>query len=632
VKVLWHSVAPWVGSGYGQQTAINVPRIQALGHDVAISAYYGLQGSKLRWNGVDVYPAYEPATYGADIVVSHAIDWFGANDRPFEEAAAAGIILTLTDVWAIQCPMLVHMAVCSWVPIDHIGLPGIVDDWFRQTGAQPIAMSRFGERELAKAGHEPLYVPHGIDTRMFAPGDRSEARVRQGLPDDAFVVALMAANIGKDGSRKAFKEQIAAFAELRRRHSDAMLVLHTDVANSAGVDIMRMLSDLPEGSYRYTDQYAYRKGLPVEAVADLYRAANVYTNASWGEGFGIGIIEAQACGTPVIVTDATAMPELCGAGWRVGFEPIWHESQGAWAAIPRVSEIAAAYLEAYDQADSLRDDARAFAEQYDADLVAEMYWEPALKQISEALDQRLEDARTPTPPSPSAHVGEASGLLWLDRGPGYGDHLGPSSHESELAPILDSLLPEGGVMLEVGAHVGHWTLRLAAKAGHIIAVEANPDTASMLRRNLGLNDIDNVVVLEQAAWDSETTLRLDDPIGQTAGGSTRTLPTDGDGVPASRLDALDIGRLDLVKLDVEGADLHALRGMTGLLDQHHPTLFIECHDCYGYYTRAELEDTLTGLGYDWQIAHTYQTTWHPDGTQAPVDADYLVCTPTGEPR
>jgi FkbM family methyltransferase len=637
MKILWHSVAPFVGTGYGQQTATFTPRIAALGHDVAISAYYGLYGSRLRWNGLACYPAYA-APYGTDVVVTHALDHFEVEGKPFPEAAASGLILTLTDVWVLSQPLLADMCVASWAPVDHLELPGITRRWFEQIGAQPIAMSRFGERAMADADLSPLYVPHGIDTSVFRPGDRAEARDRTGLPADAFVVAMVAANVGRDGNRKAFAEQITAFAELRRRHDDALLVLHTDVDSRHGENIHRCLERLPEGSYIYTDQYAYRRGIPAEVIADIYRAADVLTNCSWGEGFGIPIVEAQACGTPVVVTDATAMPELCGAGWRVSYTPLWHESQDAWCAVPHVADIVDAYLEAYDHAAGLRQDAAAFGAAYDADFVTDTYWVPALKALEEGLEARMEDARKPRPPTPK--VVESDGLLWIDRGKGTEDALGPApGHELALGPKLEQLIPEDGIVLEVGAHVGHWTLRLAARAAAWIAVEANPDTASILRRNLAINDIHNVQVLPVAAWDSATELWLDDPHGHQAGGSTRTLEVDGraelahpDGpptVPARPLDELlDFERLDLVKLDVEGADLHALRGMSGLLRQHHPVLFIECHDYCGYYTRAELEDLLAELGYTWRIAHTYPSTWSPTGTLAePVDADYLVCTP-----
>ncbi len=634
MKILWHSVHPAVGSGYGTQTATFAPRIKAAGHDLAISAYYGVQGFMSQWRGIRVYPAYGKS-YGTDTVIPHAVDHFGGGEGiSFREVADKGLIITLGDVWTFQQPLLSEMNVAAWVPVDHEDVPPAVAGWFETTGAVPIAMSRFGEAALRRAGLDPLYVPHGIDTSVFCPGDRAEARERVGLPDDAFVVAMVAANVGRDGARKAFYEQILAFGQLRKKHPDAVLALHTDVTSAQGVDIRKLLSDFPRDSYLFTDQYAYKIGVDAGKVADIYRAADVLTNTSWGEGFGIPIIEAQACGTPVVVTDTTAMPELAGAGWTVPGEPMWHDSQSAWARRPFISGIADAYEQAYDQArdEHLRARAWGFAQDYDADRVMTEFWKPALERLETALDKRREEAAAPVQPR-RPPVREADGLLWLDR-PGTDDWVAYSSHEAELLPVAAGLLPEDGVFLDVGAHVGHWALRLAGRASRVIAVEPNPATARTLRKHCLINDIGNVEIEQVAAWDSTTTLHLDDPNGRVEGGSTRTL-SEGDGLQVAgvRLDehlqlAL-LDRLDLVKVDVEGADLHTLRGMAGLLGKYHPALLIECHDIYGYYERADLEALLTELGYGWEVVNSYFTTWHPDQGDEVRRADYLVCKPGG---
>jgi FkbM family methyltransferase len=352
----------------------------------------------------------------------------------------------------------------------------------------------------------------------------------------------------------------------------------------------------------------------------------------------VPIVEAQACGTPVVVSDTTSMPELVGAGWKVPGEPMWHDSQSAWARRPFIASIVAAYEEAYEQArgEEMRAQAWGFAQEYDADRVLAEHWEPALKQLADALTRRSEDAAR-APGRPQVRVREADGLLWLDRGKGTEDYLGLGEHEVELLGIVEPLLPDGGVLLDVGAHVGHYSLRLAGKASQVFAVEPNPAAVSGLRRNLALNDIGNVIVLELAAWHEATWLMLDDPHGHEGGGSTRTVdPTGPDdarsAVRADRLDAAPelhrLDRLDLVKLDVEGADLHALWGMAELLARHRPVLFVECHDYCGYYERSDLEALLTELGYGWEVAFTYETHWSPEGVRdEPVDADYLICRP-----
>ena len=56
MRILWHSNAPWNGSGYGIETAIFVPRIASLGHEVIISAPYSFGGNVLEWEGFQVLP------------------------------------------------------------------------------------------------------------------------------------------------------------------------------------------------------------------------------------------------------------------------------------------------------------------------------------------------------------------------------------------------------------------------------------------------------------------------------------------------------------------------------------------------------------------------------------------------
>jgi FkbM family methyltransferase len=189
--------------------------------------------------------------------------------------------------------------------------------------------------------------------------------------------------------------------------------------------------------------------------------------------------------------------------------------------------------------------------------------------------------------------------------------------------VLEELLPEGGVMLDVGAHIGRWSVRMSGRASQVYAVEPNPAAQDALRKHLVLNNVRNVTVIELAAWDETAWLELHDPNHRVSGGSTRvlepgTVTTGEQLVPARRLDddpqLAALERIDLIKLDVEGADLRALRGMAGLLSRHRPKLLVERHDIYGYYELAELQELLTELGYTWHEVN-YLT------------APYLVCQP-----
>ena len=84
----------------------------------------------------------------------------------------------------------------------------------------------------------------------------------------------------------------------------------------------------------FPDRYSYYLGYPPEYMAALYNAADVLLASSMTEGFGIPIIEAQACGTPVIVTDFASMPELMRWGTAVGPADVYWTGLNSWWAWP----------------------------------------------------------------------------------------------------------------------------------------------------------------------------------------------------------------------------------------------------------------------------------------------------------
>jgi glycosyltransferase involved in cell wall biosynthesis len=108
---------------------------------------------------------------------------------------------------------------------------------------------------------------------------------------------------------------------------------------------------------------------------------DVLLATSYGEGFGIPVLEAQACEVPVIVSDCAASPELVGDGWKVGGQLFWNPPMKAWYTIPNVDEIVDALNQAYKRGRKKSKKAREFALQYDADLVYETMWKPVLDKI-----------------------------------------------------------------------------------------------------------------------------------------------------------------------------------------------------------------------------------------------------------
>jgi FkbM family methyltransferase len=206
-------------------------------------------------------------------------------------------------------------------------------------------------------------------------------------------------------------------------------------------------------------------------------------------------------------------------------------------------------------------------------------------------------------------IREADGLQWSVNPDNSDDHIGPDPHEANLEPVFRELLGENHTFLDVGAHVGRWSLRLAGQAKHVIAIEASPETYKVLLANISLNGIGNITAINVAAWDSRGRLTLYDPGRRHHSASARVLPDNGRdrSVKCAPLDdVLEGQQVDFIKLDVEGADLHALRGLQRTLSRCKPVMLIEDHSTLGYYEQADLHTLLDELGYrNRRIAASY---------------------------
>lgn len=326
-----------------------------------------------------VYPKLDDP-YGNDVLHAHARDHFGGM---LED----GLILTLMDVWVLNSGLFNSpVRSAAWVPVDHEPAPPGVKNFFAQSDCVPIAMSRFGERMLSE--FDPVYVPHAIDTTVFKDGGRAEGRELIDFPDDAFVVGIVSANKGNP-SRKSFPESIAAFAAFRKEKKDACLYIHSEASGvHHGVNLPNLLAhfELPPECVHFPDQYKLQvTGFTDVEMAQMYSAFDVLLNPATGEGFGIPIIEAQACGTPVIVTNNSAMTEVGEIGWHVSGQKTWTYLE-SWQVIPSVREITDSLIQAYTHAPVMRNAARAFAEQYDLERVVPEFWVPALAEIESRFE------------------------------------------------------------------------------------------------------------------------------------------------------------------------------------------------------------------------------------------------------
>jgi len=372
MRVLWYSNAPWAPTGYGNQTALAVGALVAAGHEVAVLANYGLAGQSLSMGGIQVFPG------GRD---SYSNDVIGGTCEDFK----ADVLITLYDAWPLtfwkhedfKTPWV------AWAPVDHETMPPPVLKALKGANL-PVAYSQHGEWAMKEAGLDPAYIPHGVDTDLFKPvGDTKE---KLGFEAD-FLFGMIAANTGFP-SRKSIPDVILAFSLFlqARPEVNAKLYLHMlTTQEKQGVNVWDIANSLGIKDNIVTcDQWQYSKSLPPGHLVDLYNAFDVLVNPSMGEGFGIPIVEALACGTPVIASQTTSMTELIGwngdRGVLVETRPFWTQ-QGAWQGMPDHIGILKAMFDVADNGKGHFRGCRDFAvENYDFEAVVAPMWGKLIRE------------------------------------------------------------------------------------------------------------------------------------------------------------------------------------------------------------------------------------------------------------
>lgn len=177
--------------------------------------------------------------------------------------------------------------------------------------------------------------------------------------------------------------------------------------------------------------------------------------------------------------------------------------------------------------------------------------------------------------------------------------------------ITRRLLAGGETMLDIGANAGFHALSAALFFRRVVACEPTPATADRLARNVAISGFDHVTVERIALSDraGEALLRIE----RGHCGSNRLGSGDAEGirVPIETLDALDarsrLGRVDFIKIDVEGHECEVAAGARSVLERDRPTLMVE------FNTPELFERFRTLLPSGYRSLHD-----RPDGTTGPI--------------
>ncbi len=194
---------------------------------------------------------------------------------------------------------------------------------------------------------------------------------------------------------------------------------------------------------------------------------------------------------------------------------------------------------------------------------------------------------------------------------------------------LYSLVKLGDIVFDVGTNIGETLLhfgKLAGSEGFVYGFEPDGENFKKVQRNIGLNEANNLHVFNLGVSDKTETVRLYRVDPNNLGMNRILSDTEAarfEDFTTIETDTLDniikennIERVDVMKIDIEGYEMHALRGAADLLAKFHPKLFIEVGytrlikngtsptemieylESFGYKVFHAETDEVVGPGYD----------------------------------
>jgi len=301
--------------------------------------FIGSFGDFLIWGGkhtqttpngkeVTILPLTDPQS-AADVIHVYARDY------------GFKIVIGHMDCFGLEFLNNIKLPVIGYCPIDG-PFTGKMRDYLRNY-YKVIAYSKFGYSELQK-WYPPTkigFIPHGCDVEnTFYPltkKERDEVRgafeEAYGVPKDAFLAVSLGANVGP---RKCLPLLMRTWSRFAEKHDDAYLYIHTNAysvgGGMGGYDLIShrinlkmekrihfptynpIIQPAPDNAFSW-DRKALKLTL---GLRQIYGMADVSINNSVAEGFGMLLIESQACGTSVICPRNSAQTELAeGHGWLV---------------------------------------------------------------------------------------------------------------------------------------------------------------------------------------------------------------------------------------------------------------------------------------------------------------------------
>jgi glycosyltransferase involved in cell wall biosynthesis len=352
---------------------------------VALLAFAGVHEERMDDSGVQILTS-AGKSYARGMIAGTIDRW------------SPDVVITICDPFMLDPGEFPPgVPVMPWQPVDCDPLGELDGLWYRsmiESGRQvlPVAMSLHGQRMLREhLGLDAPVIPHAADPAVFYrdPFAGTAWRRKLGVPEGTFLISMCGVN--NDASdRKGFIPQLLAFNQFTRKFPDTAMYIHTEAQNPEGLNLAKAAVSLGlQKRLVFADEYLRGADLyGDDYMFGMYNGSQLYSQASRGEGFGVNVIEALACGTPVIGTKAAAQTEIIGEDGRQGFlvggQREWVKRHNAWWVSPSVQELTNAYRRAYLRGNNSKAWRAEFDYSYNPDDIA-FEWDRQIGRVTSAL-------------------------------------------------------------------------------------------------------------------------------------------------------------------------------------------------------------------------------------------------------
>lgn len=204
-------------------------------------------------------------------------------------------------------------------------------------------------------------------------------------------------------------------------------------------------------------------------------------------------------------------------------------------------------------------------------------------------------------------AGPARGL-WLRVDPRYEDEYIRSTHEPLLQQFLTNHLRPGMVFYDVGAHIGFFSLlaaRLVGREGKVFSFEAAPENVNRLMENARRNGFEQITIVPAAVWKECRQLRFQRASDDSSRNTGRVVLTQAAAPELIEVEAVTLDHFaqqhlfpQVIKIDVEGAEVEVLEGAQKILAAEPPVLLCEVHSAESAIRVQQLLD-VQGYRVEW---------------------------------